>query len=378
MEEIVGRWNSLSITEEEGEIVGINDETLQESEKESQCGVLGKAHNLPMRSISEKIGMMIGEALGVAIRVWKDREGRCSGSFLRIRVMMDISKPVRRVIPVRLGSNGAVHWAELKYERIPDFCYVCGCIGHIAMECHVPTAEMTIAAKSFQYGDWLIAPRFSSLGGGGGVGTRKDAREIRRPPGEGSVAESGLKLPAGLPASPNLEGDSLATDSRDLGPNFGETDGVPEVSAAVELPKNSPQIEEPLTSISGRTMVSNLAERAFNKTREEQVTRDSISAEKAPNEAREEQVKLDSISAGKASSEAREEQVSSKGLLEESREQDHADLKVPLFHFLAGNELKHTRRKHKKGLCRIADLFLSRYGRQRLTLTKCYGRRGSG
>lgn len=184
------------------------------------------------------------------------------------------------------------------------------------------------------------------------MGTRKDAREIRRPPGEGSVAESGLKLPAGLPASPNLEGDSLATDSRDLGPNFGETDDVPEVSAAVELPKNSPQIEEPLTSISGRTMVSNLAERAFNKTREEQVTRDSISTEKAPNEAREEQVKLDSNSAGKASSEAREEQVSSKGLLEESREQDHADLKVPLFHFLAGNELKHTRRKHKKGLCK--------------------------
>ncbi|GMN52831.1 hypothetical protein TIFTF001_021966 [Ficus carica] len=207
MEDIVGQWKSLSITEEEGEIVGINDETLQEGEKEFQSGILGKvltkrplrrktlfrgaiarlwkveggftirelendvflflfrdakerkmildmepwvfdkhlivlkevngddvlnwddwcftsfwvqAHNLPMRGIVEKIGMMIGEAMGVAIRVWKDKNGKCSGSFLRIRVLVDVSKPVRRVVPVRLGSSGAVHWAELKFECIPD------------------------------------------------------------------------------------------------------------------------------------------------------------------------------------------------------------------------------------------------------------------
>ena len=42
MEDSVGRWKSLSITEEEGEIVGIDDEMLQEGEKEVQSGILGK------------------------------------------------------------------------------------------------------------------------------------------------------------------------------------------------------------------------------------------------------------------------------------------------------------------------------------------------
>ena len=207
MEDIVGRWKSLSITEEEGEIVGIDDEMLQEGEKEVLCGILGKvltkrplrkssfrgaiarlwkveggftmrelendvflflfsdakerrrildmepwvfdkhlivlkkvngddvlnwgdwcftpfwvqAHNLPMRGIVEKIGMMIGEATGVAIRVWKDKDGKCGGSFFRIRVLVDVLKPIRRVVPAMLGSSGAVHWAGLKFERFLDF-----------------------------------------------------------------------------------------------------------------------------------------------------------------------------------------------------------------------------------------------------------------
>lgn len=45
-----------------------------------------QAQNLPIRRISEKVGMRIGDAVGVAIRVWKDQEGRCDRSLLVVNL----------------------------------------------------------------------------------------------------------------------------------------------------------------------------------------------------------------------------------------------------------------------------------------------------
>ena len=377
MEDIVGRWKSLSITEEEGEIVGIDDETLQEGEKEVQSGILGKvltkrpirktsfrgaiarlwkveggftmrelendvflflfndekerrrildmepwvfdkhlivlkevngddvpnwgdwcytpfwvqAHNLPMRCIGEKIGMMIGEATGVALRVWKDKEGKCSGSFLRIRVLVDVSKPIRRVVPVRLGSSGVVHWAELKFERIPDFCFVCGRIGHIVSECQDPAAEAMIEAKKFQYGDWLIASRSSNPGGGGLAGVQKDFREKRSSRGDGNHANSERNIPVSLPGSSNQGVDSQVAKSREFRPNHGNMGCVTEVSAGAVMEKElSPNVETAKSSYVEELVIN--------------------SDDKVINEAREKH--------GRA-----------KELMENPREQDHAEQKGP-------------------------------------------------
>ena len=51
--------------------------------------------------------------------------------------------------------------------------------------------------------------------------------------------------------------------------------------------------------------------------------------------------------AGNSFNDPREEHVTSKGFLEEAREQEHADLKVPLFEFMAGSNSKTTRKKEK-------------------------------
>ncbi|GMN69281.1 hypothetical protein TIFTF001_038332 [Ficus carica] len=42
VEDIVGRWKSLSITAEESEVVGVDDAILDEGESALKCGVLGK------------------------------------------------------------------------------------------------------------------------------------------------------------------------------------------------------------------------------------------------------------------------------------------------------------------------------------------------
>ena len=54
-----------------------------------------------------EIGEKIGNGIGKFIDVVADKNGRCPGIYMRLRVQIDISKPLRRGATVQLGSNGA-------------------------------------------------------------------------------------------------------------------------------------------------------------------------------------------------------------------------------------------------------------------------------
>ena len=54
----------------------------------------------------------------------------CWGKFMRVKVRLDISKPLKRWLRLKLGKLEEVIMVGLKYERLPDFCYAYGRIGH--------------------------------------------------------------------------------------------------------------------------------------------------------------------------------------------------------------------------------------------------------
>ncbi|KAK6143492.1 hypothetical protein DH2020_023840 [Rehmannia glutinosa] len=92
--------------------------------------------NLPDIGMTEKIGRVIGDGIGIALEVDADSEGRCLGSFLRVRVLTDISKPLRRGAPIRMGSKANKIWLDFKYERHPD-------------------ALSSLESRQHPYGRWL-------------------------------------------------------------------------------------------------------------------------------------------------------------------------------------------------------------------------------
>jgi hypothetical protein len=59
------------------------------------------------------------------------------GRFLRFIVKIDIRKPLMRGITVIADSNNVERWCPLAYEHLPDFCYVCGLLGHTDKLCDV-------------------------------------------------------------------------------------------------------------------------------------------------------------------------------------------------------------------------------------------------
>lgn len=106
-------------------------------------------------SMSEKVGALLGNKLGRVIEVKTDDDGFGLGSSLRVRVEIDIRKPLKQRLKL-LVEGETDSWVDLKYDRLPSFCFCCGVIGHNAAVCEKGIHLKKETGKiSLEYGSWL-------------------------------------------------------------------------------------------------------------------------------------------------------------------------------------------------------------------------------
>ena len=105
---------------------------------------------LPFELMSEEVGRKLGNSIGRFIEM--DRQARQSeqAKFMRIRVDLQLDKPLRR--GGRVASVvGEKCWVSFRYERLPVFCFQCGKLGHDEKHC----LDLLDQQNPKQYGDWL-------------------------------------------------------------------------------------------------------------------------------------------------------------------------------------------------------------------------------
>ena len=86
-------------------------------------------HDLPIHCLNSETCEAIGSSLGTPL-LMTDSEGEGGkGNYLRVRVRIDITKPLNRVRKV-WSEGSVIGCAILKYERLPNFCYWCGLVSH--------------------------------------------------------------------------------------------------------------------------------------------------------------------------------------------------------------------------------------------------------
>ena len=105
-----------------------------------------RVFDLPLGLMNEGTARRIGNKAGRFLEVDMDEDGLAVGEFLRIKVLLDIRKPLFR--GVTMEGEG---WCNLKYEFLPNFCYVCGHLGHVEKECD----EGVWQEERRQFGEWL-------------------------------------------------------------------------------------------------------------------------------------------------------------------------------------------------------------------------------
>ncbi|KAM0911240.1 hypothetical protein ACQ4PT_013617 [Festuca glaucescens] len=119
-----------------------------------------RVYKLPlgrMDGVGELIGNRIGEFMGVDGLV----NGMAVGKCLRVKARMPITEPLMRGTVVEVDGWKTAIWYPFEYEHCPDFCFICGLIGHLYKEC----SRKLKKGEEPQFGKWLkwVPPRRASF-----------------------------------------------------------------------------------------------------------------------------------------------------------------------------------------------------------------------
>jgi hypothetical protein len=121
-----------------------------------------QVHDMPPICMTKAIGTKIGESLGTLEEVDVEGEGVEWSSVLRIRVIIDLQKPLERGRALTIA--GKAYWVSFQYENLPVFCFNCGRIVHENSGC---PAQMNHEEEK-QWGVWLRAGKLKRQGLGKG------------------------------------------------------------------------------------------------------------------------------------------------------------------------------------------------------------------
>lgn len=90
-------------------------------------------HRLLFSHLTEEIAFSLGEMIGPVVKT-RDASELRGGTFMRVKVSMNILEPIYRGRRVTFGQN-LDGWISFQYERLPNLCYWCGRFTHDDKEC---------------------------------------------------------------------------------------------------------------------------------------------------------------------------------------------------------------------------------------------------
>lgn len=97
-----------------------------------------RIYNLPFGLMNGKWGDVIAKKIGPVEKLEVDDQDLAWGAYLRAKVQIDITKPLMRGVSIFSTKRQAKEWYEVRYEKLPNYCYSCGIIGHSSIECPTP------------------------------------------------------------------------------------------------------------------------------------------------------------------------------------------------------------------------------------------------
>nr|GMC77707.1 uncharacterized protein LOC109173053 [Ipomoea batatas] len=114
-----------------------------------------QVHDLPPGFFSAKTTEAIGNFIGTFVSIDESNFDGWWKMFLRIRVRIDITKPLTSKMRIK-RNGGDWLWISFRYERLPNFCFICGLLGHTEKFCQKLFEGFDISSEK-PYGSWLRA-----------------------------------------------------------------------------------------------------------------------------------------------------------------------------------------------------------------------------
>jgi hypothetical protein len=122
-----------------------------------------RVSDLPLDMMNRIYGELIGGWIGKFIAVDVDEDGLAWGEDLRIRVAVKVDQPLVRGIPLKDSDDDSESkWFDVRYEKIPHFCFECGCLIHGEDGCRA-AKDASSSGGGKQWGEWLRASPKKSI-----------------------------------------------------------------------------------------------------------------------------------------------------------------------------------------------------------------------
>ncbi|KAL5851629.1 hypothetical protein ACOSQ3_006747 [Xanthoceras sorbifolium] len=92
-------------------------------------------HHIPLLCMTKDIERFLGSLVGKVSEVDGGASGDCLGRYLRVRVGIDVTQPLKRCLKVDVEGTGTATIMSLRYELLPGSCSSCGKLEHLFREC---------------------------------------------------------------------------------------------------------------------------------------------------------------------------------------------------------------------------------------------------
>jgi hypothetical protein len=136
----------------------------------SESPIWVQIHDMPLGCMNQAVGEQIDNSLGKVVDVAVAEDDVGWGRYLRVRVTINLFKLLERGRTLFIAGNP--NWVSFKYEKLPVFCFWCGCIIHGPTSYNKMSTRKSNHAKGLDgWGLWLRADG-SSRGPGNTEGTK--------------------------------------------------------------------------------------------------------------------------------------------------------------------------------------------------------------
>ena len=113
-------------------------------------------HDIPVRFLKPEVAEDICDIAGDVDRL-VDNSVVEGGSYMRVRVTVDISEPLCRGRFISFEEDSE-HWVRFKYEHLPNIRCRCGCLDHSNKDCEIwIESNGTLKVVNQKFGPWIRA-----------------------------------------------------------------------------------------------------------------------------------------------------------------------------------------------------------------------------
>ncbi|TXG72781.1 hypothetical protein EZV62_001360 [Acer yangbiense] len=80
-------------------------------------------HNTPLLCMTNEIGEFLRRIIGDLVDIDVGMTGECFSKYLRVRVAIDVSKPLKRFLRMDLSGDDSESLLLLRYEKLPKYYF---------------------------------------------------------------------------------------------------------------------------------------------------------------------------------------------------------------------------------------------------------------